>query len=334
MVVGLIAGGHAALTRAVEGAEDDPRQGAADLAALGRRRRTTWSSGSPRRAERRTCSGRWTRREDVGATTVGTGLQPPEPARRARRPRDRPAGRPRGHRRLDPAQGGDGDQADPEHDHHRRDGPDRQDARQPDDRPPADEREAPPADRGGSSASWPGIDDDEAAALLAQTSGRLKPALVAALAGVDAARADALLVEHGGQVRAAVRAVDRSVAPMSGPTDPRHRRRRHRHDGLAGRRRRQRPGPGQVRAVEHQGRRRRRRARRAGPSILAAFHDAGVPVGPVEVVVPRPGRVRPARDKEWLRSWASESAWARRLVLVNDGDLVVAAGRPRAGASA
>ncbi len=34
MVVGLIAGGPAALTRAVEGAEDDPERGAADIAAL------------------------------------------------------------------------------------------------------------------------------------------------------------------------------------------------------------------------------------------------------------------------------------------------------------
>ena len=35
MVVGLIAGGPTALTRAVEGAEDDPGRGAADIAALG-----------------------------------------------------------------------------------------------------------------------------------------------------------------------------------------------------------------------------------------------------------------------------------------------------------
>ncbi len=34
MVVGLIAGGHSALVRAVEGAEDDPDRGATDLAAL------------------------------------------------------------------------------------------------------------------------------------------------------------------------------------------------------------------------------------------------------------------------------------------------------------
>ena len=35
---------------------------------------------------------------------------------------------------------------------------------------------------------------------------RLKPALVAALAGVDPDRAEALLAEHGGQVRRAVQA--------------------------------------------------------------------------------------------------------------------------------
>jgi N-acetylmuramic acid 6-phosphate etherase len=35
MVVGLIAGGSPALTRAVEGAEDDPNRGAADIAAVG-----------------------------------------------------------------------------------------------------------------------------------------------------------------------------------------------------------------------------------------------------------------------------------------------------------
>src|SRR5919197_6603523 len=34
-VVGVIAGGHAALTRAVEGAEDHPEYGARDLGALG-----------------------------------------------------------------------------------------------------------------------------------------------------------------------------------------------------------------------------------------------------------------------------------------------------------
>jgi N-acetylmuramic acid 6-phosphate etherase len=50
------------------------------------------------------------------------------------------------------------------------------------------------------------IPDAEAAALLEATRGRLKPALVAALAGVDPDRAAALLAAHGGQVREAVRA--------------------------------------------------------------------------------------------------------------------------------
>jgi N-acetylglucosamine kinase-like BadF-type ATPase len=63
-------------------------------------------------------------------------------------------------------------------------------------------------------------------------------------------------------------------------------------------------------------------------SILAAFRDAGMEVGPVEVsCLGLAGFDRP-RDREWLNQWASESAWARRLVLVNDGDLVVAAGTP------
>lgn len=51
-----------------------------------------------------------------------------------------------------------------------------------------------------------GVDDARAGELLEQTQGRLKPALVMALAGVEAARAGALLEAHGGQVRAAVMA--------------------------------------------------------------------------------------------------------------------------------
>lgn len=63
-------------------------------------------------------------------------------------------------------------------------------------------------------------------------------------------------------------------------------------------------------------------------SILAAFQDAGLEVSPIEAsCLGLAGFDRPA-DKEWLEAWASESAWARRLVLVNDGDLVVAAGTP------
>jgi N-acetylmuramic acid 6-phosphate etherase len=50
------------------------------------------------------------------------------------------------------------------------------------------------------------IDDDRAAEYLRRSSGRLKTALVMALAGVEADEAEALLASHGGQVRAAVRA--------------------------------------------------------------------------------------------------------------------------------
>ncbi len=74
------------------------------------------------------------------------GVQPAEPARRKGRSRHLPARRPRGHRRLHAAQGGHGDEVDPEYDHDGRNGPDRQDLGQPDDRPPADEPQAPPPD--------------------------------------------------------------------------------------------------------------------------------------------------------------------------------------------
>lgn len=50
-----------------------------------------------------------------------------------------------------------------------------------------------------------GITDQEAAALLNASNGRLKPALVSALAGVDHGRAVNLLAAHHGQVRDAVR---------------------------------------------------------------------------------------------------------------------------------
>jgi N-acetylmuramic acid 6-phosphate etherase len=50
------------------------------------------------------------------------------------------------------------------------------------------------------------VTDAEAAEYLRLAGGRLKPALVAAIGGVDAARASALLEAHGGQVREAVKA--------------------------------------------------------------------------------------------------------------------------------
>ena len=63
-------------------------------------------------------------------------------------------------------------------------------------------------------------------------------------------------------------------------------------------------------------------------SIRSAFDDAGLEVAPVEVsCLGLAGFDRPD-DKRWLDEWAKGSPWARRLVLVNDGDLVVAAGTP------
>ena len=49
-----------------------------------------------------------------------------------------------------------------------------------------------------------GVDDDRAEALLEATGGRLKPSLVMALAGVGAAEAERRLGEAGGQVRRAI----------------------------------------------------------------------------------------------------------------------------------
>lgn len=49
-----------------------------------------------------------------------------------------------------------------------------------------------------------GVSDDQAQTLLGKTDWRLKPALVMALTGVDAEEAERLLVEHDGKVREAV----------------------------------------------------------------------------------------------------------------------------------
>ena len=65
-----------------------------------------------------------------------------------------------------------------------------------------------------------------------------------------------------------------------------------------------------------------------GRSIGLAFDDAGLEIEPVEVAcLGLAGYDRP-EDKRWLESWAAGAALARRLILVNDGDLVIAAGTP------
>ena len=70
-------------------------------------------------------------------------------------------------------------------------------------------------------------------------------------------------------------------------------------------------------------------ARRAlDAAIRAAFDDAGLEPAPVDVAcLGLAGFDRPD-DRKILTGWANEARWADRLVLVNDGDLVVAAGTP------
>jgi N-acetylmuramic acid 6-phosphate etherase len=63
-------------------------------------------------------------------------------------------------------------------------------------------------------------------------------------------------------------------------------------------------------------------------SIRLAFADAGLELGPIAVsCLGLAGFDRPD-DRRWLEDWARRSSWAERLLLVNDGDLVVAAGTP------
>jgi N-acetylglucosamine kinase-like BadF-type ATPase len=63
-------------------------------------------------------------------------------------------------------------------------------------------------------------------------------------------------------------------------------------------------------------------------SIQAAFQDAGLHVAPIEVACLGIAGFDREEDKALLRRWADGTAWAGRLVLVNDGDLVLAAGTP------
>lgn len=205
MVVGIIAGGREALTRPIEGAEDDPAQGASDLLALdvtekdlvvgiATSGRTPYVLGAVEAAR------------EVGATTVGIAcnrpsllgervdldiapLVGPEVIAGSTRLKAGTAtklilnmittgamvliGKTYGNRMIDLQ--------------------------------PTNHKLRLRTRR--ILRELAGVSDDEAARLLEQTSGRLKPALVAALAGVEAGRAAESLEAHGGQVRAAVAAI-------------------------------------------------------------------------------------------------------------------------------
>ncbi|CAN5902072.1 N-acetylmuramic acid 6-phosphate etherase [soil metagenome] len=202
MVVGLIAGGSTALTRAVEGAEDRQEQGAADLDALdvstrdlivgiATSGRTPYVLGAVQRAR------------SVGATTVGITcnrpsllgnavdleialLVGPEVIAGSTRLKSGTAtkmvlnmittgamvriGKTFGNRMIDLK--------------------------------PSNEKLRIRSRRILRELAL--LDDDQARELLSEADGRLKPALVMALAGVDRDRAEELLQAQGGQVREAV----------------------------------------------------------------------------------------------------------------------------------
>jgi N-acetylglucosamine kinase-like BadF-type ATPase len=70
-------------------------------------------------------------------------------------------------------------------------------------------------------------------------------------------------------------------------------------------------------------------ARRAiDAAIGASFCAARITPAPVDAIcLGLAGFARPD-DRKILAGWAADACWARRLVIVNDGDLVVAAGTP------
>ncbi|MDR3621164.1 MAG: N-acetylmuramic acid 6-phosphate etherase [Paludisphaera borealis] len=204
MVVGLIAGGPRALTRSIENAEDDPDQGAADLAALdvGDRDlvvgiatsgRTPYVLGAVREARLRGAAtvGLACNRPSLLGVEVDLEIAPlvgPEVIAGSTRLKAGTAtkmvlnmittgamvliGKTLGNRMIDFT--------------------------------PVNEKLRIRARR--MLRELAGIDDDQAVELLSACGGRLKVALVAALAGVEAEAADALLSAHGGRVRQAVAA--------------------------------------------------------------------------------------------------------------------------------
>src|SRR4051794_34612767 len=211
MVVGLIAGGSKALTRAVEGAEDKRSQGGDDLDALGLRPqdlvvgiatsgRTPYVLGAIERAKSRSVStvGIVCNRPSLLGALVDIEIAPlvgPEVIAGSTRLKAGTAtkmvlnmittgamvliGKTYGNRMIDLM--------------------------------PTNEKLRIRSRR--ILRELAGIDDDRAAEFLRRASGRLKPALVMALAGVEAEEARALLDAQGGQVRAAVEAARRRATP-------------------------------------------------------------------------------------------------------------------------
>jgi N-acetylmuramic acid 6-phosphate etherase len=207
MVVGLIAGGPTALTRAVEGAEDDPGKGAADLDELGISRKDV-VVGIATSGRTPYVLGAIDRAREFGATTVGIAcnrpsllggrvdieiapLVGPEIIAGSTRLKSGTAtkmilnmittgamvriGKTFGNRMIDLQ--------------------------------PTNQKLRIRTRR--ILRELAGVEDDQAVELLEQTGGRLKPALVMALAGVDVETADRLLEDFGGQVRRAIEVASR-----------------------------------------------------------------------------------------------------------------------------
>ncbi|MBX6311423.1 MAG: N-acetylmuramic acid 6-phosphate etherase [Isosphaeraceae bacterium] len=204
LVIGLIAGGATALTRAVEGAEDSAEQGAADLEALGVNERdlvvgiatsgrTPYVLGAVKRAKQRGVFtiGLACNRPSLLGQAVDLEIAPlvgPEIIAGSTRLKAGTAtkmilnmistgamiriGKTYGNRMIDLQ--------------------------------PTNEKLRLRSRR--ILRELAGVDDAQAVDLLRRARGRLKPALVMALAGVEPERAQALLDAHGGQVREAVRA--------------------------------------------------------------------------------------------------------------------------------
>jgi N-acetylmuramic acid 6-phosphate etherase len=202
MVVGLIAGGTAALTRAVEGAEDQPEAGAADIDALevgkhdlvigiATSGRTPYVLGAVRRAKERgaTTAGLSCNRPSKIGALVDISIAPlvgPEVVAGSTRLKAGTAtkmilnmistgalvriGKTFGNRMVDLR--------------------------------PSNEKLRIRSRR--ILRELAGVDDDRARALLAEARGELKPALVMAFAGVGIVMARSLLDDHGGRVRAAI----------------------------------------------------------------------------------------------------------------------------------
>ncbi len=211
MVVGLIAGGAAALTRAIEGAEDDPGEGAAAIAraevgpgdavvGIATSGRTPYVLGAVEEARRRGAFtiGLACHRPSLLADQVDLEIAPlvgPEVLAGSTRLKAGSAtklilnmittgamvrvGKTLGNRMVDVQ--------------------------------PTNEKLRIRSRR--MLRELAGLDDNDAADLLARSSGVLKRALVAALAGVEPDRAAELLERHGGQVRAAVAAEMRGDRP-------------------------------------------------------------------------------------------------------------------------